>query len=561
MFAFLRKLFGRKRRKSGGSDGLRGAEVGTTNPSVGASGDSGIGPDETANAQDHDIAIPWQSILAGLPKEFQSHIVKRPGGKAGLDLARATVLEQLARGAVTVRFGDIRKKAPADTFARTAVALDSKNVALPLKDILAQISPQQLPRRTNQRHVEVSEEIAAVFGPKGERIKPPDAGSIAAAKPEQPAEPAAPAPAPVAPSPTPAVSERAAAKEEPIVAGIDPDAPAERIKPQIPLPEPAALRDSTSTSAAPSGVTPPTPAVPADGIGQSQPLPASAQAADAGSGDVLVIPADRIKGVWPEAVRSVLPAASRLVLPLNELEPGLKEGKIEFAWKRLRAAVDPAVPADAAGAESETMLDLPLSVVAPLFVARRQRSGGARVKVDTTIPPLFLTGKVPPSDASVNRPAPLSDPDAAGQAAVPSTAPAPASGVEGLKAAIGEMLGAPDRTTWSPGNLVEAVVERFGAVTGALITMQDGLMVAGRLPAEMNSDNIAAFLPQAYHRIEELFSEMNAPAPGAITLDNGIYSLRVFKTEKVFFAALGSSGQPMPEPQLQQIASYLATHP
>ena len=387
-----------------------------------------------------------------------------------------------------------------------------------------------------------------MFGPKGEQLKPPPpppsqepvSRPVSAPSKRAPgAKATEAAPEPSIPPPPP----RQAQVE------LELEKPTGPIQPQIPLPDPTSLRGSAAASTGSGG---------------------------AGE-DVLVIPTDRIKSVWPQAIRSVLPAAARLVLPLSELEPGLKEGKIEFTWKRLRLAVNPAVPADAASAEADTLLPLPLSVVAPLFVAGRQSTGRTRVKVDETIPPLFLTGKVPPSDAAVTRPAPLSEPlteskpapapapappppPAPSPAAIPGAAPEIQAG-DALKTAVNAMLGDPDKTTWSPGNLVDAVVTRFGEVTGSLITMQDGLLVAGRLPGGMDPENVAAFLPQAYHRIEEVFAELSAPAPGAITLDNGIVSLRVFKTGKVFFAALGNSGQPMPESQLQQIASYLSTHP
>ena len=109
------------------------------------------------------MSIPYSSIIRLIPKELWGKLA--PAGVAGFNLtiARANVAAQLPSGAVKVKFGDVRKGAPAGVFINTP-AEDGRMVELPLSDILAQLHPDSYSRRPDQGRVEVQEDVPDVFG-------------------------------------------------------------------------------------------------------------------------------------------------------------------------------------------------------------------------------------------------------------------------------------------------------------------------------------------------------------------------------------------------------------
>ena len=60
------------------------------------------------------LQVPFTSIIQSIPKDLHGRLA--PGGAAGafFSITRKTVLDQLAKGAVKVAFGELRKSAPAN---------------------------------------------------------------------------------------------------------------------------------------------------------------------------------------------------------------------------------------------------------------------------------------------------------------------------------------------------------------------------------------------------------------------------------------------------------------
>src|SRR5207237_6071103 len=77
--------------------------------------------------------------------------------------------------------------------------------------------------------------------------------------------------------------------------------------------------------------------------------------------------------------------------PMDEIQQGLRQGRISCSWKMVRSWVKPA-PLSNPSPYDETMLDLPLKVVTPLFLARQKEGNQSKEKVaiDETIPNLFF---------------------------------------------------------------------------------------------------------------------------------------------------------------------------
>ena len=113
------------------------------------------------------------------------------------------VQDQLKFGAVKVAFGQLRQVAPPAVFGPNA-ANDHRQVELPLQEILAQVQPGMIQRKSAQRQTLVPDEVTNVFGNKTAPAKPPvqpTAPPPVAASPAAPRPQAQPAPPPPVPAP------------------------------------------------------------------------------------------------------------------------------------------------------------------------------------------------------------------------------------------------------------------------------------------------------------------------------------------------------------------------
>ncbi len=141
---------------------------------------------------------------------------------------------------------------------------------------------------------------------------------------------------------------------------------------------------------------------------------------------------DRIVPDWPDAVRNEINASklsgSWIGLPLNAVEGIIKGGKLAFPLER-RCAPGSSRPFPRANSPYDTtMLELPLKVVTPLFLAELKATRTQkRVSMDEAIPDLFFNSQ--PAEATVVSPsapaAPQPPPILPKPAAVPPPAPAP----------------------------------------------------------------------------------------------------------------------------------------
>jgi predicted regulator of Ras-like GTPase activity (Roadblock/LC7/MglB family) len=254
---------------------------------------------------------------------------------------------------------------------------------------------------------------------------------------------------------------------------------------------------------------------------------------------------------------------ARVALPTEVVERALKQGRVAFTWKTLRSWIKPA-PLPVVSAHDSSVLELPLKVVAPPFLARQKETSHLRkkVSVDNEIPNLFFGFPRPE----------------AGSATVASpTSPAAANATD-TNYYVWEDTGdrsrvqaEPVKPSPSPGTKFVAkyatpneIVSRAAAldgVAGALIALPDGLMVASRLSSDLNGDTLAAFLPQIFGKVNQCTKELRMGELNNVNFTVGNVPWKIFRVNAIFFAAFGRAGEPLPTAQLAALAADLDHRP
>ncbi len=549
------------------------------------------------------VLLPLKAITDAFPAELQPLVARAPGSSVMVALPVERLVSQLATGKVEVTFGELRKVAPMTIFSTdpaqdgTLVPLPLKEVVSRIDPSLLRHQGQrrtELPADIGGVFARQGEAIPA---PEAAQVAPPEPPPTPVV-PEPTPRPPAGGDAPLAfrlSQETPDVAPPPAVEPSP----QDEEAPALSLKEES-LPENAPLSVSSELKALFANATPePTPEPPApeparheEGMPilklSSEPKPAppvqpppapepieeeesapivpllipkpAAKAPAAApiepiampereatpppevAGALLSLPLEKISEVWPEAIREEIasaPHGSTLELPVEEIGEALKRGKITLPWARLRAAITPplATPCDALYAEA--MLELPLRVVAPLFMAVAPTSSSRRVTVDEAIPAPFATAATRRAEAA-------------------ALAPQETTGAPDAIAATG------GGTLGFDGRLPKELVERacaLNGVAGAVIALKEGLLVAAQLPPEFEKETFGAFLPQLFNRVEQTMESLQIGPLQNLMFTAGERPWQIWKAgENVFFAAMGRPGELLPGAQLKLIAAQLARH-
>lgn len=496
------------------------------------------------------IELPLSPIIAGLPLELRAKVLTPAGSNGTIAVPVDKVLNQLATGSVRISFGELRQLAP-QVFANYGGENDARAIALPLNQVLAQVNPAMLARRAAQKRVEVSDEVAGPF-------------EAAAAAQKAAAEKAA---APVVPSPQPVPLSRLAGPVQVTGQQPPPVAPPPAFAPRWTAPptqggnrvngggngplemaakEGNGSKESPATRAGatitPSPSTTPKPNGPLK-VPIESPLVVSLSALDEG---------------WPEALKLEISQLdlenAQLTLPVSKIEPALKRGRVVFTWRDLRSWIKSA--AVATSVHDDTELELPLKVLAPLFVARQNGSlhGPKKLSVAEEIPDMFHSGTPTASAPPVpSIPVP----------SVPPPVP-PASVIPPMPSAVAAAIPPVDTNYFlrsikpsasdseftrkggtefksrgaAPADIVSRAMELPG-VAGALITLADGLKVASQVPTELNGDTLAAFIPQIFARVHQGSRELRMGELNNLSFNVGGVQWKIFRVNAVYFAAFG----------------------
>jgi predicted regulator of Ras-like GTPase activity (Roadblock/LC7/MglB family) len=269
---------------------------------------------------------------------------------------------------------------------------------------------------------------------------------------------------------------------------------------------------------------------------------------------------------WPDALRMEITqqnlANVQVALPVHLIEPMLKRGRVIFSWRHVRSWIKPAP--SSISVHDGVELELPLKVLAPLFVAAQKAAARTQQKLSVTeeIPNLFF-GFPQTQPETIIPAAPLPRITKPAESKIPDTN-FYVWGENGEAPQIDEseykrpQMPATDFTHRhaTPKDVVSRAMILPG-VAGALVALPDGLMVASQIPAEFNADTLAAFLPQIFERVNQSTKELRMGALNNVSFTVGNIPWKIFRVNAVYFAAFGRAGQPLPTMQLAALAAEL----
>lgn len=572
------------------------------------------------------VQIPLHAVIAVLPLELKTRIKETMVADISISVPLDHVLTHLGSGAVKISFGDLRNMAPG-VFS-TQPDLDGREVSLPLNEILPQINPGLLARRQSQRQIQVPDDVRGPFGadctgvtfadtrtvttptpemPIPRETKAPPSQAMRPAAPTRPAMPAPAAPPPAAPIPQPPLADTPVIPFRASITSTPTPRPPSVTPPAVPPVRPAFPAASRGVGATPfpapvprmpnggnggngAKMPPaaPQPAAPAIPMISKAPQPPAAPipmvakvpvapAATGGPDVFLTVPMSAFIDSWPEVLRSEIEqlhlSAAQLALPMKYIEPALKQGKVAFPWKVIRSWVRPAT-LPTVSAHDGMLLDLPLRVLAPLFVGRqKQDHAHQKVQIDEKIPNLFFGFPQPDSAPAEQPPVPPAAPVAAEPA--PSYSPAQkaapvpdtnffswSANGEAPKADETELTRKPSIQTdflsrYATPNEVVSRAAALEGVAGALVALPDGLMVASKLAPDLNGDTLAAFLPHIFGKVNQCTKELRMGELNNLHFTVGNVPWKIFRVNAIFFAAFGHAGCPLPTGQLAGLAAEL----
>ena len=256
---------------------------------------------------------------------------------------------------------------------------------------------------------------------------------------------------------------------------------------------------------------------------------------------------------------------SQVALPVHLVEPALRRGRVVFSWHNLRSWIRPMPPGPSIHDNKE--LELPLKVIAPLFLPRQNGTVNQRSKATippSSVPNLFFGFPQPQPEELA---APLNVPDL-----VSPAKPADAKTAETNYFVRNDGNEAPraDETDYSrpapatdftnrramPQDIIEKAM-KLPNMAGAIIALPDGLKVAHHLPSELNADTVAAFLPQLFSRVSQCSKELRMGELNNLNFTIGNIPWKIFRVNAVYFAAFGRAGEPLPTAQLAVLAGEL----
>jgi predicted regulator of Ras-like GTPase activity (Roadblock/LC7/MglB family) len=287
-------------------------------------------------------------------------------------------------------------------------------------------------------------------------------------------------------------------------------------------------------------------------VAAAAPAPAATSAAS--DPETLSVKISALFEFWPESVRQDITQFSwnnaSVSLPMNRLGAALKMGRVSFTWGELIRWIDGS-SADVATPHKAIPLDLPLKVIAPLFMSQQRAPAAQKsIAVNESVPNLFAV-PVKPSEPAAAMPVPP-------PAIIPETAaPAPVTPPSAPADVLGEIFGQPAKKEWSPQEITQKI-DALPGVGASLIAMSDGFLVAGALPPPVKSETMAAFLPQIFGRLAHYSGEVQLGPLSALTMLAGSSQCTIFKTGALYLAVVGKPGEILPDAVLHRVAGELA---
>ena len=536
------------------------------------------------------IELPLTSIVACLPLDLRAKLMAAPPASQTIHLQADQVIGQLAFGAVKISFGELRHLAPG-VFVNSGGELDNKLVNLPLQEILPRLNPALLARRPVKK-VQVADDITGPFANRGrgfsfttQALKAPPAPPTPAPQPDEaPAHSIAFVPPistrQVSPSPQPSQfpqrSITPAAPTNGTHGSAHSSPPVSPLAPRNATPPPS----NGNGNGHANGLTLPpglrigsmngnrqaeTPPMKMSAVPAPEPVtPSPAPARPAPAQPTLFVSLSELCENWPEALKAEILSSplAQTNVPLDGaiILPGMKRGRVVITWKQIRVA---AQPSSAASSNDNLELELPLKIIAPLFLAAQKGPSRLQVKasVSSDIPDLFFgfpqPAPAPAPAAPVAAPLPKAPekPQDTNYYVWGEKGEAPQADEAALRRGEAPQTDFLSRQT-HPKEVVQRAVELPG-VAGSVVAMQDGLRVASQTPADLNPDTLAAFLPQIFERLNQSTRELRMGALNNVNFTVGNIPWKIFRVNAVYFAAFGRANEPLPGAPLAALAVEL----
>ena len=513
MLTILKKLFGKSAPKAA-------APIATTRSAKPAQ------PCEPA-APMPSVAVAHLSlaaIVSRFPDDLKTSVLKAPDAAATIALPLLIIHKQLASGAVKMSFASLHRQAPQGVFAPIATG-DKRQVEIPLQEIFRHVSPTALKRRADQRALDTVDNDFNLFG----NAETPYA--IAPTTPENPP------------------------RKDSTVLNLHP-APSSRIgkvgagAPPAPKPSGIARPSGMRMVAPPADYRSAEPAAPA-----AAPKPKSDK-------PPLILPLAALINSWPEQICGEIAALdpeTKVALDSGAIAAGLARGKVTFTWGEIFAGLTPA-PSEPTAVDEATVLQLPLKIVAPAFLAASGKSKAERksVQVDDSIPALFNDGREP-APVAPSAPEPVEFIPVEEEAPAPVAEPlavAAAPEPQAIPETVGSIFGDPNKTEFTPAEIVAGTVKLPG-VAGAIVALQEGLQVATSMPEGVKGDVVAAFLPQIFARLNQYSGEMKMGEVDDLLFTTHGAHCQIYRLGFIYFAILGQPGAALPWHELRLISAEL----
>jgi predicted regulator of Ras-like GTPase activity (Roadblock/LC7/MglB family) len=236
----------------------------------------------------------------------------------------------------------------------------------------------------------------------------------------------------------------------------------------------------------------------------------------------------------------------------------------------------PAPDGDVGLEQGSVILEMPLSVIAPLYL-QQSKYKAKKSNVPAGIPDLFSSKGEKLQEQAVEaeeeeveevEEAEEEEVEAEEEAAPVHAAPVHAAPVAHVPAVIperkkaqtlNELFKEPNKKNWTPNEIINKTITLPG-VTGALIALQDGLLVAGSMPPPWKTETIAAFIPQIFGRLTQYTKELQMGEVRTVSFGVDSGTLQIFNAGIIYFGALGKHGGSLPVEDLTLIATELSRH-
>lgn len=245
-------------------------------------------------------------------------------------------------------------------------------------------------------------------------------------------------------------------------------------------------------------------------------------------------------------IATVPDGKAQFQVPLQLVLEGLPKGAVKVSFAELKRGA-PAGTFTGATEHDAQMVSLPLNELVPKLKPEhlKPKTPQKTVSVPDDIKPVFGQAQTAAPTPPAPKPA---APAPAAAAPVPAQAPNPA--------ATAPPPAAPVAST-DPQSFVKTASGLPG-VSGALLSMQDGLSVAKQLPAEINADTLAAFVPDVFTRLGNCAKDLKLGPVTAVTVQAGSQTIHILKGGKLYLSLLGKAGEQPDAAKVEGLAKQLA---